>query len=108
MNFEILKNTEKLNLSSYQGYVITNYNDLVEKFGLPLYGPHADIDGKVTCEWCIEFGDGSVASIYDWKTGGTPLGEYEWHIGGFTDEVVEHVQSMLHKSVTMKKSRTVV
>lgn len=69
------------NMTSFRGEVSTNYSELCAVFGAPDHGPNADLD-KVTCEWCLEFADGTVATIYDWKTGMTPRGEYEWHIGG--------------------------
>jgi hypothetical protein len=30
----------------------------------------------------LEFEDGTVATIYDWKEYETPTGKYRWHIGG--------------------------
>ena len=81
--------------SSLQGYIKTTFADLVEKFGKP---DVIDLD-KSTAEWCVEFcvdlGDGDTgyvnATIYDWKTDSTPMGEYDWHIGGFNFGAVECV-----------------
>jgi hypothetical protein len=70
-----------INLTSYQGKIKTTYDVLVKVFGEPEYGPDEDYD-KITCEWNIEFDDGTIATIYDWKTKSTPRGEYTWHIGG--------------------------
>ena len=61
--------------TSLRGYVTTTYATIVEKLGEP------DTDGD-NCEWILKFEDGSVATIYDWKTRQTPKDEYEWHIGG--------------------------
>ena len=98
--------------SSFMGNIKTSYAELVEVFGEPI--AHNSADGKVTTEWKIEFGinddltwakpmhpgdihsDRSViATIYDWKTGETPLGEYNWHIGGHNIEAAWFVQDMI-------------
>ena len=74
-----------VNGTSLQGYVRSTYDALVAAFGEPQEGPNADIDGKVTCEWRMEAdidGKHVVATIYDWKVGRTPMGKYDWHIGG--------------------------
>lgn len=43
-------------------------------------------DGKVSVEWIIEFADGEVASVYDYKSPDRDeYINYEWHIGGTTD-----------------------
>jgi hypothetical protein len=72
--------------ASANGFVRTTYQQLVDTFGEPEFGPNGESgDGKVTCYWAITFGDKNrtVATIYDWKTyDGTPMHEYDWHIGG--------------------------
>ena len=98
--------------SSLVGNVKTSYPELVEIFGEPV---EVSGDGKVTAEWKIEFainedltwanpmhpGDAHspnktvIATIYDWKTGDTPLGEYNWHIGGHNIEAAWFVQDMI-------------
>ena len=69
--------------------VRTTYSQLVETFGPPSCGPNDFTGDKVTCEWKIEFVIGDedpeviIATIYDWKTGETPIDvTYAWHIGG--------------------------
>lgn len=69
------------NGTSLQGEIVTTYAELCQIFGQPNYGPDADMD-KTTCEWALQFEDGTVATIYDWKTRYTPRGDYSWHIGG--------------------------
>ena len=81
----------------YQGVIRTTYDTLEKTFGEPRGG-----DGeKVTCEWRIEFDDGTVATIYDWKQQRTPYGEYEWHIGGHDESAVaavyEAVEDMIRE-----------
>lgn len=86
--------SNKFNGTSLQGYVTCDYAKLVEVFGKPTYGPD-DRGDKVTCEWCIEFEDGSVATIYDWKEYETPFGTYSWHIGGKNTRAAWNVQDLL-------------
>jgi len=78
--------------TSLQGYVVTTFAELVKTFGAPTYGPdEASGDGKVSCEWCLTFDDGTVATIYDYKEDSTPMGEYSWHIGGTSIDAVNRV-----------------
>jgi hypothetical protein len=93
-----------MNFSSLKGEFPITFAELVEIFGKPKYGPNADLD-KTTCEWALEFEDGTRASIYDYKTPFTPMGEYEWHIGGFDAEaytrVVDEIMHHRDKLVRM-------
>ena len=105
MNIFDFENSEAVsaNGTCLVGTVKTTYTELVEKFGEPTY-TNGD---KTTAEWCLEFEcdadngslgeDGNVeyvtATIYDWKTFDTPMGEYDWHIGGFSEEAVDAVMS---------------
>ena len=90
--------------SSLQGYIKTTYADLVEKFGEP---ENYDLD-KSTAEWCVEFcvdeGGGDYkyvnATIYDWKTSSTPMGEYDWHVGGFDWDAVDVVDTYMNGKYT--------
>lgn len=82
--------TTKVNGSSLRGYVCTTYGELVARFGQPL-----GAGDKVTAEWLLEFSNGVVATIYDWKESETPYGVYSWHIGGHTGEAVELVKAAL-------------
>ena len=78
---------KEANGTSLTGYITIDYDTLVEALGPPV----ADNDGyKVDAEWYIEFEDGTVGTIYNWKNGpnycgadGTPV-EYitEWNVGG--------------------------
>jgi hypothetical protein len=69
------------NGTSLQGEIVATYAELCQIFGQPDYGPDADMD-KTTCEWTLKFEDGTIATLYDWKTRYTPRGDYSWHIGG--------------------------
>jgi hypothetical protein len=72
-----------------QGYIETTYDELVKVFGKPtkLRGD------KITVEWTLQFLDGTVASIYDWKLSETPMGVYNWHIGGKS----QHAVNLVHQ-----------
>jgi hypothetical protein len=79
--------------TSLKGYLFTTYENLVNLLGQPLGG---SADGKTTCEWILEFDDGSVATIHDWKTGNTPKEPYRWSIGGKTAKVIKLVEKALN------------
>jgi hypothetical protein len=83
-------NNANANMTSLKGEFPITFAELVEIFGRPKYGPNADLD-KTTCEWALTFEDGTVATIYDYKTPFTPMGEYEWHIGGHDAKAYTHV-----------------
>ena len=83
-----------------QGYINGHYHDLLETFGEP-----TESDGyKVDAEWVLEFADGTVATIYNWKNGinywgadGTPVECItEWNIGGISGTgIVDKVRAIL-------------
>lgn len=80
----------KANGTSLQGYVETTYDRLVALFGQGLGG-----GDKTTQEWILEFSDGTVATIYDWKEYSTPLGMYHWHIGGTNKQAVWNAEKAI-------------
>jgi hypothetical protein len=80
---------------SLKGYVETTFDHIKSVFGDPIDGPTDKPYDKVSCEWIITFKDGTVASIYDYKTGGTPMTPYRWHIGGNNTKAVEYVTHLL-------------
>jgi hypothetical protein len=79
-----------INGTCLQGYIETTYDELVKVFGKP-----TELGGcyKVTVEWTLQFSDGTVASIYDWKLSETPMGTYRWHIGGKS----QHAVNLVHQ-----------
>jgi len=92
--------TDIVNGTCYQDCVNTSYFELVEFFGepeIPMSG------GKTQAEWVIEFEDGKVATIYDYK-------EYEksvefvtdWHIGGKDSTIVSRVKEIIEKNLDRK------
>lgn len=90
------------NMTSLKGEFPITYAELVEIFGVPDHGPN-DQGDKVTCKWKLEFEDGTVATIYDWKMYSTPVDEYDWHIGGHSEAAVDRVIDY----VTMHRDRLV-
>jgi len=77
------------------GSIETTYKNLVKMLGEPMFG-----DGeKVQAEWVLEFDDGTIATIYDWKESISVQRVTDWHIGGFNDEAAEHVQDLFQESV---------
>lgn len=97
MKFTVTDNYMAANGTSLQGYMTAYYHDLVERFGQPQAG-----GDKTTVEWILEFEDGSVATIYDWKEYATPEGRYDWHIGGSSIQAVWNVNAA-YKAAKMAK-----
>ena len=85
--------SDRVSGTSFMGYLPTTYDKLVELIGEPNYGLSGD--GKVTCEWVLDI-DGTVVTIYDWKCGSTPMGEYDWHVGGHSTKAVKALQEALN------------
>ena len=70
---------EAANGTCGQGTIETTYKELKAVFGQPTGG---SADGKVRKSWCFHI-DGIVCTIYDWKTGRTPLKSItRWNVGG--------------------------
>jgi hypothetical protein len=65
------------NGTSLMGYYRASYAELVEAFG----PPHFTNGDKTTAEWCFNI-EGTLVTLYDYKTGTTPEGVYDWHVGG--------------------------
>lgn len=85
-------NRSQLNGTTLCGYVETTYDNIVEHLGEPIR-TNGD---KTNAEWAVEFEDGFVASIYDWKLNNCPKGLYRWHIGGHKMLVVERIGAILN------------
>lgn len=89
----LFEKTTEIEGTHLVGYVETTFEDIVKTFGQPHYWESGD--GKTTAEWGFKFHDGTIATIYDWKEEETPLGKYDWHIGGRTDYAVVLVKLAL-------------
>ncbi len=83
------------NMSSLQGYIQATRAQLERVFGEP---EEYDAESKVTTYWAVQFVDGTVATIYDWKRyeQGAPTADevYDWHIGGHVMDAV----AIVHES----------
>lgn len=88
-----------INGTSLQGEVEASYAELCS-----LFGSHHDGDGyKVDAEWYVQFDDGTIATIYNWKNGknyegenGLPLEQIDsWHVGGNSTQAETNVQIAL-------------
>jgi hypothetical protein len=90
-----------VNMTHLQGYINCSYDDLVEAFGYPLEERFDDY--KSDAEWQIEFDDGTVATIYNYKNGKNYLGDQgynvcditQWHVGGRSKNVVDRVAFLI-------------
>ena len=70
----------------------TSYSDLVAAFGEP-QGP----GDKTLAEWCIRFQDGTIATIYDYKTCGKTREQVtDWHVGGTSITALYRVMEALN------------
>jgi hypothetical protein len=83
-------NDALVNGTSLKGHIVTTYAELVEKFGEPNKG-----GDKTTVVWALDFEDGTIATIYDWKYGETPMHKTEWNIGGKSQEAVYRVYEVM-------------
>ena len=92
-----------VNGTSYLGRFNADYDLLISKLGEPT---DSFDEYKTDAEWIIEFEDGNVATIYNWKDGKNYCGEEglpvehikEWHIGGRNVCVVEWIEDYIHNS----------
>lgn len=85
-----------------QDYISVSYDRIVAKYGNPIEG-----DGyKIDAEWVIEWKDGLIGTIYNWKNGKNYLGKAglkierieEWNIGGNDKVVAKRIRDDLLNS----------
>lgn len=91
-----------VNGTHLQGYIEASYDRLVELFGEPTYTCDSLCE-KVNVEWNIEFGTGTVATIYNWKDfdGGflcTQENSWKWHVGGFNKFAQWQIEEVLNNA----------
>lgn len=100
-DFDMVSHWGEIDGTSLQGYIDITYEELCKKLGKP------NMEGdpyKVDAEWGIKFSDGTVATIYNYKTGRRYLGNEgldvedicDWHIGGRDKSIVERVCKLLN------------
>ncbi len=84
MQFVPCDNRDRADGTSLCGSIDCSYDEVVAVFGVPdFYGSD---DDKVKVEWINRFEDGTIATIYDYKSDLRPEANQDWHIGGFRDE----------------------
>lgn len=91
---------EKTWYSYHQGDIFTDYQTLVKIFGEPS-GHHDNI--KSDAEWIIEFEDGTIATIYNYKDGKNYLGDRgtpielikHWNVGGFSPRAFDLIKEAI-------------
>ncbi len=91
------------NGTSLMGYIDISYAELVEKLGA---GDRFD-DYKSDAGWTIQFANGAVATIYNYKDGinycgesGTPKESIrDWHIGGNGKRALKAVSALFPKAI---------
>lgn len=80
-----------------QGEFSHSFQEIKSVFGDPILGESGD---KVQAEWAIQFDDGTVATIYDWKEWGTSYENVKnWHVGGYNRKAFDAVKSMLRSKL---------
>lgn len=85
--------------TSFKGYLLTTYEELVATFGQPKTNPD---NHKVDAEWIIDTPHG-VATIYNYKDGKSYMGDKgleitqicEWHVGGKSIEPYNWVKKQI-------------
>ena len=100
---------DKINGTYRQATINIPYRILVDVFGEPLCGD----GGKTDAEWIIEFADGTVATIYNYKNGiaycgdsGIPTEQItDWSIGGHCSSVVNLIESALVETMDSSNRR---
>jgi len=90
-----MRNTKQsANGTSFHGDTVrATANQLIAICGEPEY--RGDTSDKSQYDWVMETEDGQVFTIYDWKEYETPMGRYQWHIGGKNYDAVEAVITTL-------------
>lgn len=83
------KPTRDINGTSLQGYIRIQLSELLAVLG----DAHLEDGDKTTKEWAFKVGS-VVFTIYDYKCYGTPVHEYDWHIGGHNRTAVEAVAKL--------------
>jgi hypothetical protein len=96
------KRTQETAGTWLQGYTVTTTRrKLSLAFGEPVeYGE----GGKVTIEWGIQFEDGTIATVYDWKRYEQGIPELDelmfYNIGGISPDAVARVEETLKELKT--------
>lgn len=93
---KVFTEASSINGTSLKGYITTTYDQLLKVFGEPT----SQGGDKTNVGWELEFYDGTVATIYDWKTFDIPMSEYRWHIGGYNSRAVDLIHDTFEGRLT--------
>lgn len=101
VEFECVEPSEAFWGTHLLTHIDVPFNRLVDVFGEP--GPPSD-PYKIDVEWFIQFADGAVATIYNYKDGSAylePRGNAvtdirSWHVSGHDDRVIDRVTRLLN------------
>jgi len=99
--------------TSFQKKIKITYDEIVSKLGKEHYG--ASDDEKTLVEWCFEFSNGTVATLYNWKDGKNydPINGLDkekitdWHIGGHNQDAVLLMNTLLMSDFETEPTSTV-
>ncbi len=94
-----------INETHLVGYISCTYESLIHLFGKPLEDGFDNY--KSDAEWHLQFADGRIATIYNWKNGKNYCGELGmepkditmWHVGSKTASVVQDIISYSDKRI---------
>lgn len=89
-------------LTMLQGSIQATREQMIKAFGLPIQSSSS----RVINDWKIQFADGTVATIYDWKTEPFPDDQpYTWRVGGKTHRAVELIHQAFRKAHGLHQER---
>lgn len=97
MHFDVAKDHADFDVSgtSFIAAIKCSMQQIKLVFGEPTYV--GDIDGKIRCEWLIEFyeeerDEYTTATIYDWKDDKPLVWVTDWHVGGYQYGALECIE----------------
>ena len=87
--------------TGYVGKITTTFSELKKKFGKP--NIIVEKGEKTDAEWLIQFENGVIATIYNYKNGKNYVGNSgiatskitDWHIGGHVEDAYNLVTQVL-------------
>lgn len=106
MNISETEMIKKRQGTSFKGYLLAKYYDLISVFGCPITNTD---NYKTDAEWIINTPYG-IATIYNYKDGKSYLGNdglevtniYEWHVGGKNIESYIYIKNELSRYLINK------
>lgn len=92
MNFKTHNDSSTIDtdMTCLAGHIQATREDIIRAFGEPSQKDHSE---KIKQYWQVQFKNGQVATVYDWRREATPVnGEiYAWHIGARNRATVQLV-----------------